>query len=77
MEYAAFHVVYVDKRISADLDGRYLRQVAPGALAATDSSLQANQPTNSFQEISSEITAVQDNLHTLLTNFDGGMSRNA
>lgn len=77
MEYAAFHVVYADKRISADLDGTHLQQVTPGALAGTDSSLQANQRPDCFQEISSEIAVVQDNLHPLLTSFHGGMSRTA
>ncbi|KAL8836445.1 MAG: hypothetical protein Q9176_006299 [Flavoplaca citrina] len=71
MEYAAFHVLYVDKRISAHLDGTYLQQGTPGSLARTDGSLRVDGRPDSFQEISSEITMVRDSLHTLLINFDG------
>ena len=74
MEYAAFHVVYVDKRISVDLDGRYLQKAALGSLAGADWSLQADRRLDGFQQTSSEIAQVQDNLHNLLANFDGGKS---
>ena len=74
MESAAFHVVYVDKRISGHLDGTYLQQVTPGSLARTNGSIRVDGRPDCFQEISSEITMVRDSLHTLLINFDGGMS---
>ncbi|KAL8914028.1 MAG: hypothetical protein Q9171_001279 [Xanthocarpia ochracea] len=71
MEHAAFHVVYVDKRISVNLDGTYLQKAASGSLAGADWSLQADRRPNGFQQTSSEIALVQDNLRNLLANFNG------
>ncbi|KAL8999717.1 MAG: hypothetical protein Q9169_001534 [Polycauliona sp. 2 TL-2023] len=71
MEYAAFHVVYVDKRISANLDGIHLQKVARGSWVGRDNPSQANSRPDGFQEISSQVRVVHDNLHALLTNFDG------
>ncbi|KAL8765141.1 MAG: hypothetical protein Q9209_007699 [Squamulea sp. 1 TL-2023] len=71
MEYAAFHVVYVDNQISTNLDGTYLQEAAPRSLAESEKSPQADRRPDGFQQISSEITVIQDSLRNLLTNFEG------
>ncbi|KAL8726015.1 MAG: hypothetical protein Q9166_006989 [cf. Caloplaca sp. 2 TL-2023] len=71
MEHAAFHIVYVDKRVSADLDGKYLYEAALESLAEKAWPLQVVRRSDCFQQISSEITMVQDNLRNLLSSFEG------
>ncbi|KAL8678077.1 MAG: hypothetical protein Q9186_005542 [Xanthomendoza sp. 1 TL-2023] len=71
MEHAAFHVVYVDQRISADLDGKYLHNAGLELLSRPDRPLKADRRSDPFRQISSENTMVQDNLRTLLSCFDG------
>ncbi|KAL8782474.1 MAG: hypothetical protein Q9213_005343 [Squamulea squamosa] len=71
MEHAAFHVVYVDNQISTNLDGTYLQEAAPGSLAETEKAPQANRRPDGFQQISSEIMVIQDNLRNLLKIFEG------
>ncbi|KAL8798332.1 MAG: hypothetical protein Q9182_006757 [Xanthomendoza sp. 2 TL-2023] len=71
MEHAAFHVVYVDKRISADLDGKYLHGTASELLSRPGWPLKADRRSDPFRQISSENTMVQESLRTLLSGFDG------
>lgn len=74
MDYAAFHIVYVDKRASAGLDGKYLVTIAPDLLAEQQSAPSTNetkQQPNCFGQISSEIAVVRHNLTCLLSSFHG------
>lgn len=76
MDHAAFHIIYVDKRVSAALDGKYLREIAPDLLAGQELALptdKADQQPNCFQQISSEIAVVRHNLTYLLSSFQEGM----
>ncbi|KAL9006466.1 MAG: hypothetical protein Q9188_000774 [Gyalolechia gomerana] len=62
MDHAAFHIIYVDKRVSAGLDGKYLREIAPDLLAGQELALptdKADQQPNCFQQISSEIALLE------------------
>ena len=74
MDHAAFHVVYVDKRVSASLDGQYLHDVTRHLPAEKDSALPADQQSHCFQQISLENAVVRDNLGILVSSFNGGMS---
>ncbi|KAL8813613.1 MAG: hypothetical protein Q9223_000255 [Gallowayella weberi] len=71
MEHAAFHVLYVDKRISADLDGKYLHGAASEFLSRSDWPLKADRRSDPFRQIALESTMIQENLRTLLSGFNG------
>lgn len=72
MDHAAFHIVYVDKRVSASLDGIYLDGALRDLPAKKELGVPTHQQLNSFPQISSEIAVVRDNLGNLLSNFHGG-----
>lgn len=74
MDYAAFHIVYVDKRVSNNLDGTYLKEPTHDLPAGKDVSLRKDQPPTYFQLVSSELEVVRDNINNLLTSFHGGTS---
>ena len=72
MDHAAFHVVYVDKRASEDLDGQYVQRpaVEPPSSAG---SRQAEPPKDRISELLlREIEDVRHNLRSILSTFDGG-----
>lgn len=74
MDHAAFHIVYVDKRVSAHLDGQYICPSAPSPSAERDP-LGREQQSDSLKQLSSEIPVVRANLNNLLSSFSGGMFR--
>ncbi|KAL8944193.1 MAG: hypothetical protein Q9216_000617 [Gyalolechia sp. 2 TL-2023] len=74
MDHAAFHIVYVDKRVSAGLDGKYLHETAPDLLTEPEPALstdQVAQQLNCFEQISSETVETRHNLTFLLSSFHG------
>lgn len=74
MDHAAFHIVYVDKRVSANLDGKYLHNAVRDSPAEKGLAFRTDQQLNCFQLISSEMGLVRDNLSNLLSSFRGGRS---
>ncbi|KAL9604854.1 MAG: hypothetical protein Q9219_000302 [cf. Caloplaca sp. 3 TL-2023] len=73
MDHATFHIVYVDKRVSARLDGKYLHEVPRDQRAAEKASIPwTGQPSDCFQLISPEIAEVRESLGNLLSSFRGG-----
>ncbi|KAL8897224.1 MAG: hypothetical protein Q9207_007320, partial [Kuettlingeria erythrocarpa] len=74
MNHAAFHIVYVDKRVSANLDGTYLHEIARGTQASEDLAFGRYQRLSCYEQISAEVGMVQDNLGNLLSSFHGGKS---
>ena len=75
MDYANFHVVYVDSRVSRDLDGRLIESSSPGS--AQDSTVRAGDPWDNqnpeyLKTILGEIEEVRNNLKSLLSVFNGG-----
>ncbi|KAI4103554.1 MAG: hypothetical protein L6R37_003771 [Teloschistes peruensis] len=74
MDHAAFHIVYVDKRVGAHLDGQYICPSAPSP-SAERNPLGKEQESDSLKQLSSEITVVRANLNNLLSSFPGGMFR--
>ncbi|KAI4129065.1 MAG: hypothetical protein LQ338_002415 [Usnochroma carphineum] len=71
MDHAAFHIVYVDKRVSANLDGKYLHNAVRDSPAEKGLAFRTDQQLNCFQLISSEMGLVRDNLSNLLSSFRG------
>lgn len=76
MEYADYHVVYVDNRVSRDLDGKLIQNSSP------DHSQEENVHRDSswddrnsecLESILGEIEEVRSNLKSLLSVFNGGM----
>ena len=78
MEYADYHVVYVDNRVSRDLDGKLIQKSSFHALTAeatshTESTWEDRDP-ECLKSILGEIEEVRSNLRSLLSVFHGGMS---
>ncbi|KAL9020991.1 MAG: hypothetical protein Q9185_001818 [Variospora sp. 1 TL-2023] len=71
MDHAACHIVYVDKRVSPNLNGAYLHGAAHDLPVEKDPDPRIDQQLDCFQRIASEIQAVRDNLEKLLWNFRG------
>ncbi|KAL8694436.1 MAG: hypothetical protein Q9218_000928 [Villophora microphyllina] len=70
MDHAAFHIVYVDKRVSAHLDGKYLHEPASGRSVEGDP-LEKEQRSDGFTQLSSEMAIVRANLSNMLLSFPG------
>ncbi|KAL8737794.1 MAG: hypothetical protein Q9181_001328 [Wetmoreana brouardii] len=71
MDYAAFHIVYVDKRVSAGLDGKYLHEAVLEPPADNDLVANSDRSSSCAEHISSEIAVVKENLINLLSCFNG------
>lgn len=75
MDHAAYHVLYVDSRISQQLDGRYIRSERPGHSGLTEAeqlqSWEGRSP-DSLESILGEIEEIRINLERLLARFNGG-----
>ena len=74
MDYAACHVVYVDKRVSRELEGKYVHRSAtmpPDSAASRQ--VEASQDRIS-ETLLREIEYVRINVQSLLSVFDGGKS---
>ncbi len=78
MEYADYHVVYVDNRVSQDLDGKLIQNLSPdhsqNENLRNDSSGDDRTP-ECLRSILGEMEEVRSNLRSLLSVFNGGMSR--
>lgn len=78
MEYADYHVVYVDNRVSQDLDGKLIQNFSPdhsqNENVGKDSPWDDRIP-ECLESILGEIEEVRSNLRSLLSVFNGGMSR--
>ena len=75
MDHAAYHVVYVDTRMSSDLDGKHIKKVArvPEETPRKDHDepWEEHNP-ECVKAIIAEIEEVRSNLKHLLSEFDGG-----
>ena len=73
MDYAACHVVYVDKRVSKDLEGRYLHK--PAATLPDAAASRKDEPSKDRLSdiLLREIEDIRISLQSLLSVFDGGM----
>ena len=77
MEYADYHVVYVDNRISRDLDGKLIQKqssyVPRGQHFQTNDTWDDRDP-ECLTSILGEIEEVRRNVRSLLSVFQGGKS---
>ena len=77
MDHAEYHIVYVDNRVSQDLDGKLVqksessRSVGPNNYS--DHKWEDRNP-ECLKAILGEIEEVRNNLKSLLSVFNGGMS---
>lgn len=76
MEHADYHVVYVDNRISRDLDGRLIQKAvsnrSDGAGSWNEGSWEDRNP-DYLKSVLGEIEEVRSNLKSLLSVFNRGM----
>ena len=75
MDHAAYHVVYVDSRISRDLDGKHIqsteRSQEEGNVSYSVQSWEERNP-ECLKSILGEIEEVRTTLKRLLSHFNGG-----
>jgi hypothetical protein len=74
MEYADYHVVYVDKRVSRDLDGKLIRNSELHQSSFHSEGSWEDKNPDCLKTILGEIEEVRSNLRSLLSVFNGGMS---
>ena len=77
MDHAQYHVVYVDARLSRDLDGKLVQKSdsshSDGAKTFSKNVWEDRNP-ECLKAILGEIEEVRSNLKSLLSVFNGGMS---
>lgn len=73
MDYAACHVVYMDKRVSKDLEGRYFHRSVATAFDSAASRKDESSKDQTSDTLLREIEEVRISLQNLLSVFDGGM----
>lgn len=74
MDHAAYHVIYVDKRVSQDLDGKHLQKSGPDVSKIRKRGSWVDRKPDCFDIILTEDAEVRNNLKSILATFDGGMS---
>ena len=74
MEYADYHVVYVDNRVSQDLDGRLLQNSEPNQSNIGKVETWEEQNPTLVNIIGGESAEVHSNIKSLLSVFNGGTS---
>ena len=74
MEYADYHVVYVDNRVSQDLDGRLLQTSEPNQSNIRKGEKWEEQNSALVTTIGGESAEVRNNLRSLLSVFNAGTS---
>ena len=77
MDHAQYHIVYVDARVSRNLDGKLVQRMDPsrsdGANNYSGHTWEERNP-ECLKAILGEIEEVRSNLKSLLSVFNGGMS---
>lgn len=77
MEYADYHVVYVDNRVSQELDGKLIQNSSSYSSQGASSHAEDrwdNRNPEWLKSILGEIEEVRSNLRSLLAVFHGGKS---
>lgn len=73
MDYAACQVVFVDKRASKDLEGKYIHRPAVVPLDSAASRKEEPSKDRASDTLLREIEDVRESIQSLLAVFDGGM----
>lgn len=77
MDYAEYHMVYVDNRVSRDLDGKLVQKSETDRSDGGKDSgvpIWEDRHPECFKAIIGEIEEVRNNLKSLLSVFNGGTS---
>ena len=74
MDHAAYHVVYVDKRVSHGLDGKHLQKNGTADVKLRKQGSYVDRKPDCFDIILPETEEVRNNLKSILTTFNGGTS---
>lgn len=77
MDHAAYHIVYVDNRANGDLDGKYIHKTRVGPLDGADWENKDSRDSRSSEYVEMilpQVEEVRNNISSILTHFDGGMS---
>lgn len=77
MDYAQYHIVYVDARVSRDLDGKLVQKADSGRSDGANNygeHLWQDRNPECLKAILGEVEEVRNNLKSLLSIFNGGMS---
>ena len=77
MDYAEYHIVYVDNRVSQTLDGKLVQKSKSSHSARTKNNsedLWEDRDPECLKAILGEIEEVRSNLKSLLSVFNGGTS---
>lgn len=77
MDYAQYHIVYVDARVSRDLDGKLIQKAdssRPDGANSYGEHLWQDRNPEYLKAILGEVEEVRSNLKSLLSVFNGGMS---
>jgi len=73
MDYAACQVVFVDKRASKDLEGKYVHRPAVVPPDSAGSRMEEPSKDRASDTLLREIEDVRESIQSLLAIFDGGM----
>ena len=76
MEYADYHIIYVDNRMSQNLDGKLIQKsstISRLGASQSDAEPSDDKSTEYLSSILGEIEEVRSNLRNLLSVFNGGM----
>ncbi len=73
MDYAACQVVFVDKRASKCLEGKYIHKAAAVPLDSAASRKEEPSKDGASDTLLREIEDVRESIQSLLAIFDGGM----
>ena len=77
MDHAQYHIVYVDARVSRELDGKLVQKVDSSRSDAANNyseHLWQDRNPECLKAILGEVEEVRSNLKCLLSVFNGGMS---
>ena len=72
MEYADYHVVYVDNRVSRNLDGKLIQNSESSQSNVHTGESWEDRNPDCLKAILGEIEEVRSNLRSLLSVFNGG-----
>lgn len=79
MDHAAYHIVYVDNRANDDLNGKYIQKTRFGALSGAELGNKDSRDSRSSEYVEmilQQVEEVRNNISSILSHFDGGMSCN-
>lgn len=79
MDHAAYHILYVDNRANDDLDGKYIHKTKFGPLDGADRGNKDSRGSRSLEYVEMilpQVEEVRNNISSILSHFEGGMSFN-